>query len=166
MKIRIKEGLEVLENGITVTDYVGDIVNFLINKPKNYRVVYDSNIDLWAIIDSTRMTHAMIIEYLAKSGFVDFRKVGIDRIRDEDEDYDGYEDYEVYCDYYYGLKRKVAGLIFVPNNSTFTDTYAGEMYEYPTEITTGTIYTNTAYDMKGIFRELYDKLTQRDLLVQ
>ena len=164
MQLRIKEGLEILENGITVTDYVGDIVNFLVNRPKNYRVVYDSNIDLWAIIDSTKMTHAMIVEYLAKSGFVDFRKFNIDEIIEEDEDYEDYEDYEIYCDYYYGLKRLVAGLIFVPNNSTFTDTYAGEMYEYPTHIKTGTIYTNERYDMRTIFNELYSKLEQRDLL--
>ena len=42
----IKERLEQTKYGF-VTDYVGDIINFLINKPKIYRISYYPQKDIY-----------------------------------------------------------------------------------------------------------------------
>lgn len=42
IKLYIKEGLQKTEHkNLFITDYVGDIVNLLINKPMVYRIIYD-----------------------------------------------------------------------------------------------------------------------------
>ena len=172
MKLELKERLEVLDNGMIVTDYAGDIVKLLINKPKNYRITYDNNIDLWTIVDSMKMEHREMAEYVAKSGFVDlspdkkYHGWSLKEIRSE-FDYDSdYDDCEAYADFWFG-QRYIVGCIFVPDNADFNDKYAGMFYSYDLKIPTGTIYSREKGDMTdyGIFRDLYKVLERRDLII-
>ena len=53
----LNESLEEIASGTYCTDYVGDIVNWLLNKPKPYRIVYDRYYDVWCIADAMQNTH-------------------------------------------------------------------------------------------------------------
>lgn len=171
MKLRIKEGLEVLDNGIIVTDYAGDIANLLVNKPKNYRITYDNNIDVWSIVDSTKMEHREMAEVVAKSGFVDLspdKKYHGWSIREmrNNFDYEDYEDCEVYADFWFD-RRYIVGCIFVPDNADFNDRYAGMFYSWDLKIPTGTIYAREKGDLTdhGILEDLYKVLERRGLII-
>ena len=172
MKLTIKEVLEVLENGMIVTDYAGDVANLLINKPKNYRILYDNNIDLWSIVDATKMEHQEMAEVIAKSGFVDlspdkkYHGWSIREMRNCFDYDDDYEDYEVYADFWFD-QRYVVGCIFVPDNADFNDSYAGVFYSWGLKITTGTIYAKEKGDLTdyGILEDLYKVLERRDLII-
>lgn len=170
MKLTIKEGLEVLENGMIVTDYAGDVANLLINKPKNYRILYDANIDLWAIAESYNIEHKDMSAYIAKSGFIDPTKKyhgwSVDEIRGCFDYDDDYEDFEVYSDFFFD-QRCVVGCIFAPNDTEFGEPYTESFYSWDTKIPTGTIYSREKDDMTehGVLEDLYKVLERRDLII-
>lgn len=65
----IQERLEKHDSGIIITDYVGDIVNLLINKPKPYRIVYDTVYDIYGIGDAYNFIHGDIQDVLKEYGY-------------------------------------------------------------------------------------------------
>ena len=65
----VQEKLEKHDSGIIITDYVGDVVNLLINKPKPYRIVYDTVFDVYGIGDAYNFIHGDIQDVLKEYGY-------------------------------------------------------------------------------------------------
>ena len=55
------ERLQKLGGDIFYTDYAGDIVNLLVNKPKAYRFLYDAQADLYIICDAWDYIHSDMV---------------------------------------------------------------------------------------------------------
>lgn len=70
MKLHIKESLEQLESDMFVTDYVGDVVNLMVNKPKPYRFIWERPTDTYVIGDGERYIHRNLIVSAKKSGYI------------------------------------------------------------------------------------------------
>lgn len=65
----LQERLERHDSGIIITDYVGDVVNLLINKPKPYRIVYDTVFGVYGIGDAYNFIHGDIQNVLKEYGY-------------------------------------------------------------------------------------------------
>lgn len=65
----LNERLEKLEDGIYATPSGYDILNWMKNKPKPYRIVYDNNIKNYFIGDAYECIHLDITEAAYNSGF-------------------------------------------------------------------------------------------------
>lgn len=74
----INERLQRLGNDMFITDYAGDIVNLLVNKPKAYRFLYDAQADLYMICDAWDYIHLEMIEQAFKDGWYTTQKDFID----------------------------------------------------------------------------------------
>lgn len=74
----INERLQRLGNDMFITDYAGDIVNLLVNKPKAYRFLYDAQADLYMICDAWDYIHLEMIEQAFKDGWYITQKDFID----------------------------------------------------------------------------------------
>lgn len=170
MKLRyLTERLEEICQSTYATDSAQDIANWLINKPKPYRVLYDRYYDVWVIADAHDQTHSDMAIDLFDSGYLygvaKDLDGDIDRIRnDESNSYgdrysSGWTDAEVYQDYafdHYQLK----GFIFIPFGEKYHDYEESGFYSYKKDIQTGTIFTQrpTEFSADGIFKSLYYKL--------
>ncbi len=70
MKLHIKESLEQLEPDMFVTDYVGDVVNLMVNKPKPYRFIWERPTDIYVIGDGEQYIHRDLIVSAKNSGHI------------------------------------------------------------------------------------------------
>lgn len=68
MKLFIKESIEKVDD-ILVFDYVGDLINVLLNKPKPYRICYDPKNDVYGLGDAYKYIHAFIEKGMKKLGY-------------------------------------------------------------------------------------------------
>ena len=68
MKLRIRESIEKVDD-ILVFDYVGDLINVLLNKPKPYRICYDPKNDIYGLGDAYKYIHAFIEKGMKKLGY-------------------------------------------------------------------------------------------------
>jgi hypothetical protein len=69
IRLHINESLEQLEPDMFVTDYVGDIVNLLVNKPKQYRILWDFSTDVYAIGDANTYIHRDLLYAIKDAGY-------------------------------------------------------------------------------------------------
>lgn len=69
MKKKINERVEELETGVFATQSAYDLLNIMKNKPKAYRVVYDTNNRHYFIGDAYNYIHQDILEIAFKNGF-------------------------------------------------------------------------------------------------
>lgn len=135
------ERLEKLINEeIFITNSPYDIVNLLKNKPKEYRILYDKNIDMYMIGDANYITHWDLAKQAYNNGYYN--------IQDEHKFFNYYD------------SKNFVNLIFTPNKSwkLGTDNYR-RYYEYDF----GCILDRPQYDTKNIkssFKDtsLYDIL--------
>ena len=74
----IYERLEKLGSDMFISNYAGDIVNLLVNKPKAYRFLYDAQADLYMICDAWDYIHLDMVRkafregwYLTQKDFID-----------------------------------------------------------------------------------------------
>ena len=67
---KLQERLERIKPEMWVTDNPYDIKRIIENKPKQYRILYDKNLDLYAICDSERYIHYDMIERLDRMGYL------------------------------------------------------------------------------------------------
>ena len=68
--IIIRESLHSVDDGILISDYVGNIVDLLDNKPKPYRILYDAQADLWIISDDVvNKMHFDLLQQAWKHGW-------------------------------------------------------------------------------------------------
>lgn len=65
---KLKESLEKID-GCFITKSPYDIVNLLKNKPKEYRILYDKNIDMYMIGDAEQYIHHQFLEKAFKNGY-------------------------------------------------------------------------------------------------
>ena len=143
MKLHIQEGIKQVDSGMFITDYVGDVVNLFVNKPKPYRIVYNQIDDVYGVGDAYKYIHGNIEDALIANG---------------------YGDTEFYQAPNYGKTHK--DFTFVPyltsDSSWEVGGFVGERSE-PTFIKTGTILTNS--DLQIFLPDLYNKLKQSRLLL-
>lgn len=66
---KLQERLEEINSGIYATKSAYDIINWMKNKPKPYRVIYDSNINQYFIGDAFDYIHQDMLEEAFYSGF-------------------------------------------------------------------------------------------------
>ena len=74
----IKERLQKLGSDMFITDYAGDIVNLLVNKPKEYRFLYDAQADLYMIGDAFNHIHFDMLKKAFDDGWYESQKEFID----------------------------------------------------------------------------------------
>jgi hypothetical protein len=151
----IREKIEKHENGIIVTDYVGDIVNLLINKPKPYRIVYLPEWDVYGIGDAYKFIHGNIQDVLKEFGYtISKRKINLRNKQNPDW---------VMTDVEFDLSEDAS---FEPYNtedaSWEVGGFVGER-KNRTYITTGIIKTTD--NLNAIMPDLYNKLRVSGLLL-
>ena len=143
MKLHIKEGLKQVDSDMFITDYVGDVVNLFINKPKPYRVVYNKIGDIYGIGNAYKYIHGDIENALAENGY---------------QNKDFYSNRENYTN--------IKSITFVPylttDNSWEVIGFEGERSN-PLYIKTGIILSN--YDLKTTIPDLYNKLKNNKWLI-
>lgn len=170
MKLRyLTERLEEICRSTYATDSAQDIANWIVNKPKPYRILYDRYYDVWVIADANDQTHSDMAMGLFDSGYLygvakdldgDIKRIRNDESNSRGDYYSsGWTDAEVYQDYgfdHYQLK----GLIFIPYGMEYRDYEESGFYSYKKNISTGTIFTQrpTEFSSDGIFKSLYNKL--------
>lgn len=176
IRLRIKEddlneNLEEIAGGTYCTDYVGDIVNWLLNKPKPYRILYDKKYDVWCIADAMQSTHKdMSIDMFDSDylyGVANDLDGDIQKFREEGNFNDGYTDAEVYSEWLFD-NRLMKGCFFIPNNMNYRDYEESGFYSVNIPITTGNIFVTRASEFSpdGIFKDLYNKLNMRGAIRQ
>ena len=159
----LTEKLENISEGCYATDYVGDVVNWILNKPKPYRILYDSHFDVWVICDALENTHRGMALDLFDSDYLYSvaKNLGkyIQFARSDGKFNNGYTDAEVYSDYGF-RKYLLKGLFFIPEGKNYEDYENSSFYSIETPITTGTIFTQLydEFTPTGIFKDLYKKL--------
>ena len=162
----LNESLEEIASGTYCTDYVGDIVNWLLNKPKPYRILYDKKYDVWCIADAMQNTHKdMSIDLFDSDylyGVTDDLDGDIKRFREEGNFNDGYTDAEVYSEWLFD-NRLMKGCFFIPKNMNYRDYEESGFYSVNIPITTGDIFVTRAseFSPSGIFSDMYNKLLMR-----
>lgn len=170
MKLRyLTERLEEICQSTYATDSAQDIANWLINKPKPYRVLYDRLYDVWVIAYAKDQTHSDMVIDLFDSGYLygvtkdldgDISKIRNDDFNFHRYRYDsGWTDAEVYQDYA-SHRYQLKGFIFIPFGEQYRDYEESGFYSYKKDIKTGTVFTQrpTEFSSDGIFKSLYNKL--------
>ena len=159
------ERLKELGGDMFYTDYAGDIVNLLVNKPRAYRFLYDAQADLYIICDAWDYTHLDMVEEAFYAGLYASQEefcnafVGNFNSRSAYSSYfssalglcplDGFSDEEIELisdtvdrdgDTMYPWLYCFA---FIPPNSDSYKTTAlkADGYDYSTEFSFGTVYT-------------------------
>ena len=161
--VLIDERLEEITSSTYATDSAQDIANWLVNKPKPYRVIYDKTYDVWCIADANMQTHKDMSIDLFDSDYLYSVARHLDddikRMREEDKLNSGWTDAEVYSDYQFD-HYNIKGLIFIPNGYEYEDYEESGFYSAKTELTNGTMFTTKASEFSdsGIFKSLYLKL--------
>lgn len=162
-KLFINETLEEIAPSTYCTDRAQDIANWIVNKPKPYRILYDKKYDVWCIADALAQTHKdMSIDMFDTNtkylyGVARHLDDDIARMREEGKFNNGYTDAEVYSDYQFDHGNLV-GMIFVPNKMSYRDYEDSGFYENETKIKTGTMFTLYPFNSTGVFKDLYAKL--------
>lgn len=170
-KLMIYETLEEIASGTYCTDSVSDIVNWLLNKPKAYRILYDKFLDVWCIANALENTHKDMSIDMFDSDYLygNTEHVDIDsyvlEMRKEKRFNDGYTDAEVYSDYSF-RKLRLMGCFFIPDGQKYRDYEESGFYSIKTKITTGTIFTQARGDLENFFTPLYNKLRIAKAFVQ
>lgn len=67
--MNLPEGLELISNGIFATKSAYDIRNLLINKPTNYKILYDNISKYYFIANGFQYIHTDIFYKAVKNGF-------------------------------------------------------------------------------------------------
>lgn len=67
-KFGISESVEKIDD-VLVFDYVGDVVNTIINKPRVYRICYDPRNDVYGLGDAYKYIHSGIEKLMKKLGY-------------------------------------------------------------------------------------------------
>lgn len=163
----IKENSEWYEQDILFTDSATDVVNLILNKPNIYRVVYDTDYDVYAICNARLYIHDNLAELLFSSGYIQ------QFMSDEEiESIKHYPRVPVGTD---AQRYRMRGLvehileyfIFVPYDKNNAENKLDAWYRYGIPITSGKIYVHNEDDMSsdGIFMDIYNKLKRTNNLL-
>jgi hypothetical protein len=158
----LKERLQKLGSDMFITDYAGDIVNLLVNKPKAYRFLYDAQADLYMICDAWDYIHMDMMKQAFKDGWyitqkefiedwicdyysgiaVDYWDAAVNSVIEFDED-DERDFSLINCDYDDSyIYPWVYCFGFIPNDDKDDDsTLRNDGYENSYKFSFGTVYT-------------------------
>ena len=151
----------ISDDDVFATDSVREIVNWLINKPKPYRIVYDRARDIWIIGDATKNTHrTMTIDLVDSDYILDY--IGPEQFDAWRKEYnmESYTDSEVYNEVAWNIEADLYGIIFIPNNYDYYDYEDSGFYSISYPIETGQIFVRKAayFSPNGVFSPLFNKL--------
>ena len=138
---KLTESLQRLTPNAFITDSPYQIRDLLINKPKLYRILYDSNIDMYMIGDGNEYIHWDLIRLARKYGYYAEMEEFIDELGDlsnyvefgeggqflDDEEIESYLIYMVYS----------------PDDDTFILGEDGYQFKYP--LSQGVMFTRDSY---------------------
>lgn len=164
LKIRetiINERLESIADGIYATDSATDVANWLVNKPKAYRILYDAKRDVWGVADAMRGTHMDIARNLYKSGYIFLSDKEIETMKRDLGDSARYMSaQDLYAKYGFYGDNTMYGLFFIPKQEEYLDYEEQGFYNVETVLTTGSIFARRKgyFSSKGPLSELYNKL--------
>jgi hypothetical protein len=156
------EKIERYNQDLYFTNYAGDVKNILLNKPKPYRIVYDSVNDIYAIGSALKYTHNDLAKMIVDSGYIYEVDKNFDnfitKLMNNGYGYDNSSAYEEYM-----LERgynRMRGLFFIPLDDSYEKYEKTGFYSAEIEITTGYIYVQFAkyFSENGIFSDLYKSL--------
>ena len=156
----IQEKLEEVSNNVFCTDYVGDITNWLLNKPKAYRMLYDTVADVWCIADALVVTHSDMAYEMWRSGYVQehMREDFIEDIKYY-ADKHGISSSDAYASYWF-REFKLIGIFFIPNGKDYFEYEDTGFYDVQIPISTGTLFVKSNFYLteNGCLKDLYNKL--------
>ena len=164
LKIRetiINERLESIADGIYATDSATDVANWLVNKPKAYRILYDAKRDVWGVADAMRGTHMDIARNLYKSGYIFLSDKEIETMKRDLGDSARYMSaQDLYAKYGFYGDNTMYGLFFIPKQEEYLDYEEQGFYNVETVLTTGSIFARRKgyFSSDGPLSELYNKL--------
>lgn len=167
--VLLNERLEEISTATYATDSVGDIVNWLLNKPKPYRILYDKKYDVWVIADAMSNTHKDMSIDLFDSDYLYGISSKVDDYinfaRHDGNFNSGYTNAEVYSDYGFD-NFQLKGLFFIPKNMQYRDYEESGFYSHEVPITTGSLFVQRPSELSehGIFKDLYNKLDRLNAL--
>lgn len=139
------------DSAVLLTDYAGDIVNLLVNKPKGYRIVYIPYDDVYLIADAKDYIHEYITQAALDEGWLPKLDEFMRKNHEDIEDIDAY---------------RTVNLVFLTEDNlekfgTYSDPYNSMEFGYEFPITTGSVFTKSRYSknyLKQSVPELYSKL--------
>ena len=161
MRLRINERLELIANGIYATDSATDVANWLVNKPKAYRILYDAKRDVWGVADAMRGTHMDIARNLYKSGYIFLSDKEIETMKRDLGDSARYMSaQDLYAKYGFYGDSTMYGLFFIPKQEDYLDYEEQGFYNVETVLTTGSIFARRKgyFSSEGPLSSLYNKL--------
>ena len=158
MKLKIQESplyekLEKITDNCFCTDYVGDVMNLIINKPKPYRIFYDMKHDVYGICDAYKSIHFTIAADMWNTGWVQqfMSQNTIDEISKDTT-------FGAYYDYMFNIGENV-NTIFVPNEDIKTkQSYKDIRYMNFVQLESGRLYMEDIYDFSsnGDLKDMYN----------
>jgi len=146
----LNEKLEKLQDGIWATKYSSDIINWMKNKPKQYRVIYDKSINYYFVCDAFNYIHQDMIEEAYYQGFY--------------PDMLSASDARDYADEQIG--KNLLFFAFAPKNSKISDLEkSSDGYTRKYVYDFGTIYCHELTPLKNfsIYKDLGEPLEIKDI---
>ena len=139
------------DGGVLLTDYVGDVVNLLINKPKPYRLCYLEMDDVWLIADAMTYLHEEMIDIALNEGWIPKSAEFMQKYHEDVSYFDA---------------NRTVNLIFLTDDAlskfgSYSDPYATAEFGYEYPVTTGSIFTKSNLVRNYLQRsvpDLYSKL--------
>lgn len=148
----ISASIHKIDDGaVLLTDYAGDIVNLLVNKPKPYRIVYVPFDDVYLIADAKEYIHEYITQEALDEGWLQKLDEFMRKNHEDIEEIDAF---------------RTVNLIFLRDEDLsqfggYSDPYATTEFGYEYPITTGSVFTKSKYSknyLSSAVPELYSKL--------
>lgn len=125
----LTESLHKLGSDCFITDSPYDIKNLIMNKPKLYRILYDSNIDMYMIGDGNEVIHWDMITEARRQGYYANQEDFIDELGGTLDNYVETGIYGIYDDDY-EVDPYLLYMVFSPDNEEFMlgeDGYDGQL---------------------------------------
>lgn len=156
MKVYIKSRVcasikKIDDGGVLLTDYAGDIVNIIVNKPKGYRIVYIPYDDIYLIADAKEYIHEYMTQAALDEGWLPKLDEFMRKYHEDIEDVDAF---------------RTVNLVYLTDSELlnfggYSDPYNTTEFGYEFPITTGSVFTKSKYSknyLKQAAPDLYDKL--------
>lgn len=160
----ICERFEEVEPGIFFSDYVGDIVNLMLNKPKVYRGLYDSRFDCYALADANLIVHDDLVELLWDNGYV--RQFMSEEDQNKVHNFSRVINGTDAQKYRLSSYKDMEYFIFVPYDENDGEQSLDSYYDENLQITSGNIWVHDTicFSRGGKLRDMYDKLDTIDAI--
>jgi hypothetical protein len=171
----LTEKLSQISNNLYCTDYVGNVADLILNKPKAYRLLYDSYFDIWCIADANNWTHDKMAKEMFGSGYVEENSTNQAFTSFMYDAYKWLEKYlkgvhlsnkEIYKSYGFN-NLYLTGCMFIPYSDKYEQYEKSSFYSNPVRLKTGILYAYDNYEFSnnGVLKDLYNALLQKDAIL-